>query len=73
MRIKLDNKEIECDGKKTILEICKDNGMNIPTLCYQDGLKPEARCRICLVELDGKLVTSCSNYPKENCNIITNS
>lgn len=73
MRIKLDGKEIECEEKKTILEICRENGINIPTLCYQEGLHPEARCRICIVELNGKLATACSTYPSEGCEIHTDS
>lgn len=73
MRIKLNGKEIEAEEGKTILEVCRKNGINIPTLCYQEGLHPEARCRICLVEMSGKLVTSCSTYPQERCEILTNS
>lgn len=73
MKIKLDNKEIECDANKTLLHICKDNSINIPTLCYQESLKPDARCRVCLVELNGKLVTSCSTFPVEGCSVITKS
>ncbi len=73
MKIYLNGNELEIEKKKTILEICKDNGIMIPTLCVMENLKPEARCRICLVELDGKLITSCSTYPHDNCSIITDS
>jgi NADP-reducing hydrogenase subunit HndD len=73
MKIKIDNKEIETDGNETILEICTKLGIEIPTLCHHKNLFPEARCRICLVELDGKLVTSCSTKPRENSIIITSN
>lgn len=73
MKIKIDGKEYEADGSKTILQICRENKIPIPTLCYHDSIYPEARCRICLVEADGKLVTSCSTKPKEGANIITKS
>lgn len=73
MKITVDGKEIETDGKKTLLHICKDLGIKIPTLCYHESLFPEARCRICLVEMDGKLVTSCSTYPREGSKILTNT
>ncbi|MFH1652605.1 MAG: NADH-dependent [FeFe] hydrogenase, group A6 [Pseudomonadota bacterium] len=73
MKINLDNKEIECDSKMTLLEICKGHGIDIPTLCVIEGLKPEARCRICLVEMNGKLVTACSSYPLDGCKVITDS
>ena len=73
MKIKINNKEIECDKNKTLLHILKEKGIEVPTLCYQEGLKPEARCRLCLVEINGKLVTSCSTYPEKGMNVITNS
>jgi iron-only hydrogenase group A len=73
MKITLDNKNIEVEEGKTILDICKEKGIEIPTLCVMEGLKPEARCRLCLVEMNGKLETSCSTYPKEGSKIITSS
>jgi iron-only hydrogenase group A len=73
MKLTIDNKPINTKEGQTILEICRENNIKIPTLCYHKNLFPEARCRICLVELNGKLVTSCSTKPKENANIITNS
>jgi iron-only hydrogenase group A len=73
MKIKINGKDIEAAQNKTILEICKENGIKIPTLCYQEGLKPAARCRICIVEMNKKLITSCSNYPIEGCEIFTDS
>lgn len=73
MKIKLNGKEIEADGGKTLLDICRENGINVPTLCYHASLPPEARCRVCLVEMDGKLVTSCSTKPREGASIATNN
>lgn len=73
MKISLNGKGIEVDGGKTLLSICRENGITIPTLCYHASLFPEARCRVCLVEMDGKLVTSCSTKPREGCSITTGS
>ncbi|MCK5449651.1 [FeFe] hydrogenase, group A [Candidatus Pacearchaeota archaeon] len=73
MRIILDGKNLEVDGEKTILEICQGQNIKIPTLCYHKNLFPEARCRLCLVDLDGKLVTACSTKAKENSKIVTSS
>jgi len=36
-------------------------------------MTPEARCRVCLVEMDGKLVTSCSTKPREGASVVTGS
>ncbi len=73
MKIKIDGKEIECDSGRTLLAIARENNVRIPSLCYQEGLEPSARCRLCLVEADGKLVTSCSTHPAEGMEVITES
>jgi iron-only hydrogenase group A len=73
MKIKLNNTEIEAGEGKTLLDICRENGINVPTLCFHASMAPEARCRVCLVEMDGKLVTSCSTKPREGAKIVTNS
>jgi NADH dehydrogenase/NADH:ubiquinone oxidoreductase subunit G len=73
MKINLNGKTIEVDEKKSLLQICKEKGIKIPTLCYHKSLPTEARCRLCLVEMNGKLVTSCSTKPSEGTKIITNS
>jgi NADH-quinone oxidoreductase subunit G/NADP-reducing hydrogenase subunit HndD len=73
MQIIVDKKIIEVDPKKSLLLNLEDNDIPVPHICYQEGLKAEARCRLCLVEIEGKLVTSCSTYPKEGMKVITKS
>jgi NADH-quinone oxidoreductase subunit G/NADP-reducing hydrogenase subunit HndD len=66
-------------GKKTILEACKEIGLDIPTFCYHERLRPRGACRLCIVEIEskdgspGKLVTSCSTPLKEGMSILTHS
>lgn len=71
MKVKINGKTVEAKEGQTILKICEEIGIRIPTLCYHKNLFPESRCRICLVEMDGKLVTSCSTIPKVNSRIYT--
>lgn len=73
MKIKVDGKEREVDPEKTLLVNLTEKGFKIPSICYQEGLEPEQRCRLCLVETEGKLVTSCSTYPKKGMELTTNS
>ena len=73
MKIKINGAKVECEENKTILDICNGLGIEIPRLCIVEGLKPESRCRLCLVEMDNKLVSSCSTYPSEGCSILTDS
>ncbi len=37
----------------TIIEAAKKVGINIPTLCYHEDLKPTAACGVCVVEIEG--------------------
>lgn len=66
--LSINNKKIETEEGLTILEVARNNGIYIPTLCYHEALKPYGACRLCLVELvsdkGSKLVASCA-YPAE--------
>jgi iron-only hydrogenase group A len=51
MQIKINNKLYPCEKNDTILDVCKKNGIRIPTLCAHPDLLPsEGVCRMCLVE-----------------------
>ncbi|MBX3028605.1 MAG: FAD-dependent oxidoreductase [Chloroflexi bacterium] len=52
---------IEIDGRtltgrvgQTILEVCRDNGVEVPTLCYEPKLPGFGACRMCVVEVEGE-------------------
>lgn len=53
---------------QSILEACRDNGIDVPTLCYLDGLSARGGCRLCLVEVVGspKLLPGCTTEALEN-------
>jgi coenzyme F420-reducing hydrogenase beta subunit len=75
--LRIDEREIETDDKKTLLEAAKDAGIYIPTLCHHPALDPTGACRLCSVEIEKngktKVVTSC-NYPvKEGLTVRTSS
>ncbi len=73
MNIEIDGEEITAKEGRTILDICREHGKEIPTKCYLKDLLTDSRCRVCLVEMNGKLVTSCSSYPKEGSKIYTDT
>jgi predicted molibdopterin-dependent oxidoreductase YjgC len=57
----IDAKKVYAKPGSTILEAARENGIYIPTLCYDSDLTPFGGCRICLVEVEGipKLLASC--------------
>jgi len=66
IKLTIDEKEIEIEEGKTILEAAQKAGIKIPTLCYHKELKPYGACRVCIVEVfqgkRSKIHSSCT-YP----------
>jgi len=75
MKIIIDGKEIEAREGQTVLESARENGIEIPALCYHPDLCVKANCRLCLVEIEGMPapVTACSMQVKEGLKVITGS
>ena len=71
MQIKINTKKYSVQKGETVLDVCRREKIDIPTLCSLDGYKKEATCRLCLVEIEGKLVTSCTTKVKEGMEITT--
>ena len=66
--------ELEIDGEavrgregETILQVCRRQGLEIPTLCYAETLTPVNACRVCMVEVEGSrvLVPSCARKAED--------
>ncbi len=54
IRIEVDGRVVEGYEGQTILEVCRDNGIEIPTLCYEPKLPGFGACRMCVVEVEGE-------------------
>ena len=52
-KIELNGKQVEAKKGQTILDVAKENGVDIPTLCHDPRIKPYGSCRVCLVEVEG--------------------
>lgn len=57
----IDEQEVSARRGQTILEVAREHGIDIPTLCHLDGLSDVGACRLCLVEIKGsnKLLPAC--------------
>jgi predicted molibdopterin-dependent oxidoreductase YjgC len=62
VELKIDGATVQAPEGATILDACRAQGKEIPTLCYLETLHPVNVCRVCVVEVDGSrvLVPSCS-------------
>ena len=64
INLTIDGKQVQAKEGKVILEVARENGINIPALCYHEEISPYGACRLCLVEITTasgkkKLVASC--------------
>lgn len=71
----IDGKPITFEDGKTVLQVARENGLYIPTLCYHARTGPASMCRVCVVEVEGMrgLQTSCSLTPSDGMKIQTAS
>ncbi len=51
--IEVNGEKLSVPMGKTILEICRENNVHIPTLCYHEDLCIAGNCRMCVVEVEG--------------------
>ena len=76
LNIKINGRDYTVPYGTTVLEACKQAGIEIPTLCYLKDINEIGACRLCLVEVVGArgLVTACV-YPieREGTEILTNT
>jgi formate dehydrogenase alpha subunit len=73
--ITLDGVPISGRAGMTILELAREVGVRIPTLCHDPCLKPFGACRICVVEdeASGRLLASCVTPIAPRMRILTRS
>ncbi len=71
----IDGKEVSAREGETILQVARENGIDIPTLCYLEGLSSVGACRLCLIEVKGvnRLLPACVTQAEEGMEVITNS
>src|SRR5260221_1387692 len=52
----IDGKEVSVEKGKTILDAARENGEDIPTICFHEATTANGLCRICVVEVEGMRV-----------------
>jgi NADH dehydrogenase/NADH:ubiquinone oxidoreductase subunit G len=50
--IKINGRKRKAAKGQTVLEVAREAGIEIPTLCYHVALTPEGSCRLCVVEVE---------------------
>ncbi|MCL6557541.1 MAG: (2Fe-2S)-binding protein, partial [Firmicutes bacterium] len=69
----IDGLEVSVEKGTTVLEAAQKVGIYIPFLCFHPELTGSGGCRVCAVEIDGKVVPSCTTQAREGMVVRTNS
>jgi predicted molibdopterin-dependent oxidoreductase YjgC len=75
VELTIDGRPVSVPEGTTILEACREQGIDTPTLCYLESLTPVNVCRVCVVELEGSraLVPACSRKVEKDMVVKTDS
>ena len=75
VEFKLNGKDVVGYGNETIIQTAKRHGIEIPHLCYKEGMRPDGNCRACMVEIKGErvLAASCCRQPSPGMEVTTDS
>jgi len=75
VEFKLNGKAVVGRSDETLIETAKHYGIDIPHLCYKEGMRPDGNCRACVVEIKGErvLAPSCCRTPKDGMEVTTDS
>jgi predicted molibdopterin-dependent oxidoreductase YjgC len=75
VELTIDGVAVTVPAGSTILEACRAEGIDTPTLCYLENLTPVNVCRVCVVEVTGSrvLVPACSRPVEPGMDVRTDS
>jgi NADH dehydrogenase/NADH:ubiquinone oxidoreductase subunit G len=75
MKIKVNGNEVEVTGQRVLIEELREQGLQIPSLCYAADANHQASCMVCMVKdvRSGQMIPSCSTFPQEGMEIDTES
>ncbi|HKW14500.1 MAG TPA: 2Fe-2S iron-sulfur cluster-binding protein [Candidatus Krumholzibacteria bacterium] len=77
VNVVINGKKIQCADGALVIDVCRDNGIDIPHFCYHPGLGPDGNCRMCQVDFVGprgnKLGISCKTTVAEGMEVLTDT
>lgn len=73
--ITINGNNIIVNNESNLIKVAKDNGIDIPALCFLEDCGSVGQCGVCLVEIEGQedLVKACCLIPEDGMVINTNT
>jgi NADH-quinone oxidoreductase subunit G len=73
----IDGKRVEAEPGALLIDVCRENGIDIPHFCYHPGLGPDGNCRMCQVEFiserGNRVAVSCKATVADGMEVRTDS
>lgn len=75
VNLKIDGIDVSVAEGTTIMKAAREIGIEIPHLCFLEGINEISACKVCVVEIQGKekLVTACNSPVEDGMVVYTNS
>lgn len=75
INLEINGRPVSAPPEATILDTAREAGIEIPTLCHEPGLKAQAQCRLCVVQVEGRnrLEPACATQVSEGMVLYTDS
>src|SRR6266705_2791656 len=75
IEFKLNGRTVVGRSDETLIQTAKQYGIDIPHLCYKEGMRPDGNCRACVVEVKGErvLAPSCCRFPTAGMEVASDS
>jgi formate dehydrogenase major subunit len=75
VEFKLNGRDVVGHANETIIQTARRYGVEIPRLCYMEGMRPDGNCRACMVEVKGErvLAASCCRKPAKGMEVVTDN
>jgi formate dehydrogenase major subunit len=75
VRFEINGRQVEAFANELLIEVAKREGIEIPHLCYKEGMEEVGNCRSCMVEIAGErvLAPSCCRHPANGMQVTTDS
>lgn len=66
VNITIDGKEIQAEEGRNLVQVARENGFFIPSLCYYEHIEPPlGTCRVCTCKINGRFGPACTEKVKE--------
>ncbi len=73
VRVRIDGKEYRLPEGVNLIDAAESVGIHIPNFCYIKGMKGIGACRMCMVEIGGRMTIACNTRVKEDLDVVTDS